>query len=497
MAKPVSAPQACSDPFEELVVGARVVLAGSGVAAGQRLLVGVSGGADSSALLCVLARIAEEDGLLLTAAHLDHGLRANAHEDASCAEMMCRRLGVPLVSNREDVDAIRHRARCSIEEAARLARHRFLRRAATDSGAALIAVGHTRDDVVETVLLNLLRGSGLRGIAAMRALDPPIIRPLIAATHRMTIACCIQAKLAWREDESNQDIRFTRNWLRHAVLPMLREHLGDAVDGNIARFGAIAGSEEAAMEERATSEFAAMASEEDDGCVGLPAERLAGLSDAVARRVVRRAIAAVRGNLDDVTFADVQRALAIARGERPAAELSWCDGASQMIVLRRGHLCVTPVSAPLKHVPWQAELGIGRSLHVPAIGLDVTLLPRGGSALPDGALLTVPVPAWASAPMSVELWRSGDRIGDSSGGSGSKVADLLTRAGLKGAARRKAVVMRANDGRCAIVIWLGAHEEPAAMSAPGDAGDLHLVVRLPLDRPGNNRTTGPTRSRVL
>ena len=498
MPKPAQDPPEYPNSFAHLTAGARLIIARSGIAPGQRLLVAVSGGADSTALLLALAQIAADDDLQLTAAHLDHGLRANSASDAECVARLCSRLDVPLFSEREDVAALRRRRKCSIEEAARAARRRFLRRTSAGCGAAMIALGHTREDLVETVVLNLLRGSGLRGIAAMKAVDPPIVRPLITATHQMTVACCMECSAEWCEDETNQDIRFTRNWLRQIVLPMLRERLGDTVDANIARFGMIAGTEEAAMEQIATDEMAAISSTEEDGAVTLPAERLADLNDAIARRVVRQAIGTVRGSLDQVTFVDVQRALAIARGEVPGAELRWSDGASQMVVLRNGRLCVSPVRAASNVVQREADLRAGDRVYVPTLDLDLALLsPNGGLPPEVHPLLTVKLPVWALPPFRIGTWRAGDRLGSSAGDDSGKVADLLTRAGLKGVARRNAVVIRANNGRCAIVVCLGEHGAPAAISAPGDGSDIHLAVLSPLERPDNHASSVSTRSRVL
>src|SRR5579871_2374622 len=137
-------------------------------APGQTVVVGASGGPDSTALLHALAALRAEWGLTLVAAHLNHGFRgAEADEDAAYVVALCARLNVECVCERIDVPALRRTERLSAQEAARVARHAFLRRVAAEVGAERIALGHTRDDRIETVLLNLLRGTGLEGLSAM------------------------------------------------------------------------------------------------------------------------------------------------------------------------------------------------------------------------------------------------------------------------------------------------------------------------------------------
>src|SRR5579884_25841 len=160
-------------------------------APGQTVVVGVSGGPDSTALLHVLASLRAEWGLRLVAAHLNHGFRgAEADEDTRYVEELAERLEIPCRVARADVPAARRRLHLSAQEAARRVRHDFLRRVAEKEKAERIALGHTRDDRIETILLNLFRGTGLEGLAGFPPVALPIVRPLYAASRAEIEAYC-------------------------------------------------------------------------------------------------------------------------------------------------------------------------------------------------------------------------------------------------------------------------------------------------------------------
>jgi tRNA(Ile)-lysidine synthase len=189
---------------------------------GARLLVAVSGGADSTALLVGLARVAPEFGLTLHAAHLHHGLRgADADADLEFVRGLCARLGVPLIAARRDGRARITGRGVASENALRVMRRRFLGAAMRRAGAAAIATAHTADDQMETVLMRLLRGAGLRGLGGMRERQGPWLKPLLDATRLEIEADLGAARMKWREDRTNRDPAWTRNRIRHEAVPAL------------------------------------------------------------------------------------------------------------------------------------------------------------------------------------------------------------------------------------------------------------------------------------
>jgi tRNA(Ile)-lysidine synthase len=179
------------------------------------VVVAVSGGADSTALLLILADLADELGIVIHVAHFDHRTRPKqSAEDADFVARLANRVGAPVRVGRAEKPT-------KTEDAARTARYGFLRRAASEIGATTIATGHTRDDQAETVLLHLTRGSGLAGLAGMRPLRDGIARPLLAIGRKDTVAVCRAARIRPRVDPTNRSLKFARNRVRLEVLPEL------------------------------------------------------------------------------------------------------------------------------------------------------------------------------------------------------------------------------------------------------------------------------------
>lgn len=207
------------------------------VVAGQHLVVGLSGGVDSVVLLHALAamRAASPGVFALSALHVHHGISPNAgHWEAFCRDL-CARLDISLACARI---AVERASADGLEAAARRARHQAYRVAAAD--ADWIVLAQHRDDQAETLLFNLLRGTGLAGAAAMRARNGRLLRPLLSVGRADIEACAREHALDWIEDESNADIRHTRNFLRHRILPELHGRFpaaGKSLAAAAARFG--------------------------------------------------------------------------------------------------------------------------------------------------------------------------------------------------------------------------------------------------------------------
>ena len=208
---------------------------------GDRVLAAVSGGPDSACLAHYLSRLASRLKLEVRILHLHHGLRGRAADrDALLVESLGKSLGLPVVVRRIPVAAFARKTRRSLEDAGRLLRYRALAREARLKDCNKIATGHQQDDQAETVILNLLRGTkaeGLAGVPPRRPLSRgrrgiTVIRPLLCLTRREVIAYLKHHRLKYSMDRSNRSLRFTRNWVRWKVLPLLetknpeiREHL--------------------------------------------------------------------------------------------------------------------------------------------------------------------------------------------------------------------------------------------------------------------------------
>jgi tRNA(Ile)-lysidine synthase len=190
------------------------------------VLVAVSGGADSTALLVAMASLAREFGLTILAAHLHHGLRgADADADLAHVQALCERLRVPLEAARWDCTARMRRRGLSGESGLRTLRREFLLTAAQRAGAKAIATAHTADDQLETLIMRLLRGTGLTGLAGMCARQGVWIKPMLHATRADIERDLRQHGLSWCEDASNATPAYMRNRVRHAVVPALLDAL--------------------------------------------------------------------------------------------------------------------------------------------------------------------------------------------------------------------------------------------------------------------------------
>jgi tRNA(Ile)-lysidine synthase len=259
---------------------------------GERVVVAVSGGPDSLALLSVLREIVPAFPLHLTVAHFDHGWRTDSQADSDLVASMAAAWGYDFRTARA-ADDIPH-----TENAARSARYAFLRRTAAETDSTAIALGHTRDDQVETLLLHLLRGSGSKGLGAMRRRDGDLARPLLDISRSEIEAYLAQLHLTPIRDATNDDARFTRNRLRQQVMPAI-DAFDPAARDLLARTADILSEEDRFIEAQLTALPDDIATNRD---------AFARLPPALQRRVIRRLV-------PDAGFLEVER---LRRGDAPA-----------------------------------------------------------------------------------------------------------------------------------------------------------------------------------
>ena len=223
---------------------------------GERILVGVSGGVDSMALLHLLDALAPRHGWRLAVAHFNHRLRGRSSDaDERLARKSAMKLGWPFVNDHADVRALARRRKISIEMAARTARHDFLARAAARLKIRSIALAHHADDQLELFFLRLFRGSGGEGLSGMKwiapspsrlpvaKLQPQLVRPLLGLSKSELEQFAREKKMPFREDASNRRLDIQRNRIRHELLPLLRREYQPALDRTVLRMMEIAGAE--------------------------------------------------------------------------------------------------------------------------------------------------------------------------------------------------------------------------------------------------------------
>jgi tRNA(Ile)-lysidine synthase len=272
--------------------------------ADDRVLVALSAGPDSTALLAAMAALRDAGHLAAVAAlHVDHGLRPGGREDAACAAAACARLGVAFESVTVEV------APGNVQAQARRVRYAALRAGAARAGATRIATGHTRSDQAETVLLRLLRGAGARGLGGIPPRRGAIVRPLIDRSRAEGIAFVQELGLAFREDPSNATPRFARNRVRSTIWPVIAA-FAPAAEGALARAADLCRDDERALSARARRRLKARAA--------VPLDELRREPVAVRRRIVRRLwrLASGSGRVA-LPAARVEAVLALANRRRP------------------------------------------------------------------------------------------------------------------------------------------------------------------------------------
>ena len=204
----------------------------------EKVIAAVSGGPDSMALLTILAEIARKRGFELAVAHFNHGLRPEALRDAALVERSSKALGLPVFIGSGDVPAEARTTRKGVEETARLLRHRFLEETARAWGADKIALGHTRDDQVETILHHIIRGSGWRGLRGMSPQRGMLVRPLLSCRRAELIDFLKRRRVRYVMDASNRDTTLLRNRIRRRLIPYLRKRFNPSIDEAIVRLAA-------------------------------------------------------------------------------------------------------------------------------------------------------------------------------------------------------------------------------------------------------------------
>ncbi len=440
------------NPAETLIRIVRDTMSRYGmVGRGDRVVVAVSGGADSICLLHLLYRLAPENGLHLVVAHFDHGLRGDEdHADTLFVEEQARSRGLPLEVER--APALGDRTG-SLEERAREARYAFLERVRQAHRAQRMALGHTLDDQAETVLMRLLRGAGPTGLAAIPPVrEPGIIRPLIRVRRREIEACLESEGLAWRLDPTNRETRYLRNRIRLELLPhLLRfqphlvEHLGDLAD--------LVREEDEFLDRLALEWIASNAEKDPGGGTALPLHRFLKEPRPLERRIVRAILRREAGGLRRIHHDHVRDALGLARGERPQAGVSLPGGLRVRRVYDRLVFGYAPADGQpnvLESFPAPGDYA------VPQAGLRVSLelRERDGTAPLNRGPWTALMDADALRfPLTLRSLRPGDRLVPLGMRGHRKVKDVFIDAKVPLAERSRALLLLSGDAP----LWLCGH----------------------------------------
>jgi len=287
---------------------------------GDRVIVALSGGADSVCLLVVLNELREVLGLELKAVHVHHGLRGKeADRDSEYAGRLSETLGVPFVCVRVDAALYAREHGMSVEEAGRHLRYQIFEKERLDFSGTKIAVAHHRDDQAETILYNLFRGTGLKGLGGMRPVRDNIVRPLLSVGREEILAYLAEKGISYCEDSTNAQTDYVRNRIRSLILPEIREEVNRRAGENILHAGEMAAQADAYLEKQAEGILKAWGVRETDeaGTItaqGVDAKALLAEDDIIKNYVIRMMIRSVNESMKDITMTHVESAAALLFG---------------------------------------------------------------------------------------------------------------------------------------------------------------------------------------
>ena len=441
--------------------------------ANQTVIAAVSGGADSVALLHIMTRLASYFGIRLHVASLHHGIRGQAaQDDLDFVQQIAERWQIPYTLGRADVPRLAREQGIGIEAAARQARYDFLARAAAQEKSACVAAGHHADDQAETILMHIIRGSGRRGLMGMQFAAPmpghahvTLIRPLLETTRGDLRRYCAAQGLAFRHDDSNDDLRYRRNFIRRQVMSRLRELNPNAA----AAFGRLAdsvGVDEDYLSSRFKADVMPMVDMGDDGW-SLSRAAYARLHPAMQRRLFREAFRRLGGGSSTLNHENTRELVRWTKTARTGARRDL----GRSIRLRIGYeaVCIERQSAAVtdggyRLIDAETNIALTTSSCIAIEGLRITLSERGAS----GAGIWLP----SNATLCLRTRRTGERFRPKGmGGRSRKIKDWMIDRKIPRSIRRQIPLVSANEEVIAICVGDTWHlADLSAFKADEDSG---------------------------
>lgn len=411
----------------------------------DKIVAAVSGGPDSVAMLHALHHYALEHDLKIFVTHINHRLRGKeSDEDESFVVDLANKLALPITVKHADVGKLRKQTGLSEEEAAREARYQLLHETAAELGCNKIAVGHTADDRIETVLLNILRGSGISGLSCMQACSDRVVRPLIETWRAEVLVYLSQNNLTYRIDSSNLDTKYTRNRVRLELIPFLERNFGPQVKTALLRLAKLA---EAHMQmvEQLVHEALLMT---EWGTV-LDSRLVASLAPALTAELVRNEIKQAIGSTKDITAQHLDTATrAIAQFHDFTLQLPGGDA----VIEKKGtdlHIGLRSIQTDIE--PFEIRLTVPGRTYVAAIktSIDAELTDhvRSLRVRPNVALLDADK---VKGELRIRNIRPGDRIVPLGMHNHKKLHDVFIDKKIPISKRKLAAVVEDNEK----ILWV-------------------------------------------
>jgi tRNA(Ile)-lysidine synthase len=451
---------------------------------GERVAVACSGGADSVALLHVLAELREELGVVLSVAHFHHQIRgAEADADQKFVEELVAKLHVDFYSGAGNVPHHAEESKISLETAARELRHRWFAELIMHGKADKIATAHTLDDQAETVLMRVLRGTGTRGLAGIAPAQGTkhLVRPLLTTTRREVEEYLRAKGQSWREDSSNLDPGHTRNRVRHTLLPLLEQEFNPAIRQTLADLADLAQAEEdywnnelstlwpRLVQEGKPTRSGRGATGDAQGVLALDLSRLRSLPLAVQRQVIQRTALSFGVSLE---FKHIQQLTDTAEHGKSGARLALPGGLNASRTVRELQFSRNTPKMPENYC---YSLRVPGEVAVPELGTKIRarLISDGkqkGSGYNAATLLKASL---LSSELTVRNWRAGDKFFPAHTRSPKKVKELLQSARLGhelSPAQRKTWPVIESAGQ---IVWMRSF--PPSQHFVSNSGDAVLI----------------------
>lgn len=427
---------------------------------GQHIVVAISGGPDSVALLSILYHLRSSWALTLSAVHCNYGLRgAESEGDQQFVEAFCQELGVSLHVRRIGLQTGGRRA--SLQAVARDHRYRVMQELAEQCGADRIAVGHTANDQAETVLLWMLRGAGLTGLSGMPAFrHHNVIRPLYETTRQEILAYLRKAGLSFREDSSNGKPHYLRNRVRREVIPVLTQLVPSSVDA-LCRLAEICREDDRYLDQQITDLSSSTMERESDGGWTIDRVCLLELPVSLQRRYVRNLFRQADDQFRSPSLRTVDRIIRLASKWESDSRLDVKGG---HVVVSDRHLRFVPLQArAISHVgqphgSCQEFLSVPGELLWSGTGQRLQVQQQAGSQLsaPLGKGRILVDADQVSRPLMVRNWLPGDRFHPSGmGGQSKKLQDFFTDLKIPIAVRSRIPLVVAPEG----ILWVVGYRQ--------------------------------------
>jgi tRNA(Ile)-lysidine synthase len=441
------------------------------LAHGQTVLVAISGGADSTALLHALWHLRARLRTQLSAGHVHHGLRGEeADADARHAAAFAASLGVPYVEKRVEAAVYAREHRLSLEAAAREVRYASLEEAADEMRATCIATGHTADDQAETVLLNIIRGAGPAGLSGMPPMRGRVIRPLIDVTHAEVEEYCREEGLEYRVDRSNLDPRFRRNRVRLEVIPLLKQLQPNVVSA-LCRLADVMHGENDYIDSQVDWVEREIVRQEGDR-VFITLEGLVVAPLSFQRRIVRRAIARLSGSEADLELERVDAVLELASAGQTGSVIELPGGWQ----VRRTYqdIAIGP-AAPAAAAPGAWPLPVPGAVEIAELGMAISAEYSDEVTVSDDPHVVRVDAATVTPPLLVRTRRPGDRFRPLGMAEPVKLQDFFVNAKVPRAERAQTLLVE-SAGR---IIWVvGYRIDEASKVTAATRRTIRLDVHL-------------------